>query len=241
MITIDLPSTSKATLSTPALSRFLNRARAAIPLHGDVEVLLAGDATLRRFNKDFRGKNQPTDVLSFPAPPEISARHAGDLAISLETAARQAAAYGHTLRDETKILLLHGLLHLSGYDHETDNGEMAAREASLRLQLRLPATLIERTQSPPSQPAKSPSLSPAKKSSSRPKAAPFAAAAERSPHSSHPASTSPQSAQTSAKALPHPHPKPRSSKLKMAAAVGRSPHSSPTPANPRTKTSRGAQ
>ena len=189
MITIDLPSTVEATLSPPALSRFLNRARAAIPLLGEVEVLLADDSTLRRLNKTFRSKNKPTDVLSFPAPIEIAAQHAGDLAISLETAARQAAAYGHTLRDEVRILLLHGLLHLSGLDHETDHGEMAAREAFLCLQLRLPATLIERT----SKPAKSPSLPTTKNLSSRPKAALLAAAAERSPHSPHPPSTIPPS------------------------------------------------
>jgi probable rRNA maturation factor len=143
MITIE-PS-FEATLSAPTLTRFLNRARLAVGLRGTVEVLLANDQTLRHFNKTFRGKNKPTDVLSFPTPPEIAQQHAGDLAISLETAARQAATYGHTLHDEVKILLLHGLLHLSGEDHETDSGEMASREATLRSKLRLPATLIERT------------------------------------------------------------------------------------------------
>ena len=151
MITIEPPSTNSiagvAALSRSGLTRFLNRARAAINLSGQVEVLLTGDRTLRRLNKDFRGKNKSTDVLSFPSPPEISYLHAGDLAISLETAGRQAAEHGHTLRDEVRILLLHGLLHLSGLDHETDKGEMAAREATLRRELRLPNTLIERTQS----------------------------------------------------------------------------------------------
>ncbi len=91
--------------------------------------MLPDDPTLKRLNRAFRGKNKPTDVLSFPTPPEIATPQAGDLAISLETAARQAATFGHSLRDEVRILLLHGLLHLSGLDHETDNGEMAAREA----------------------------------------------------------------------------------------------------------------
>ena len=75
-------------------------------------------------------------------------KHAGDLAISLDTAARQAASFGHTLRDEVRVLMLHGLLHLSGMDHETDNGEMAAREAELRRELNLPTTLIERVSKP---------------------------------------------------------------------------------------------
>jgi probable rRNA maturation factor len=130
------------------MTRFLNRARAAVGIEGDVDVLLADDPTLRRLNKTFRGKNKATDVLSFPAPDEIAHDHAGDLAISLETANRQAAAYGHSLRDEVRILLLHGLLHLSGLDHETDNGEMAAREAELRVELGLSSSLIERVSTP---------------------------------------------------------------------------------------------
>ena len=144
MITIE-PPTRDQSLARSGLTRFLNRARRSLAIGGEVEVLLADDSTLRRLNRSFRGKNKPTDVLSFPSPPEVAALHAGDLAISLETAARQAAAYGHSLRDEVRILLLHGLLHLSGLDHETDSGEMATREASLRGELRLPATLIERT------------------------------------------------------------------------------------------------
>jgi probable rRNA maturation factor len=150
MITIDPPSSFEASLATPALTRFANRARTIIGLRGQVDILLANDQTLRHLNKTFRNKNNPTDVLSFPAPSAFAAKHAGDLAISLETAARQAATHGHPLADEIKILILHGLLHLSGEDHETDNGEMAAREAALRRELRLPATLIERTTTPPS-------------------------------------------------------------------------------------------
>jgi len=144
MINIDHPGASE--LSRSGLTRFLNRAREAVALEGDVDVLLADDATLRSLNKTFRHKNKATDVLSFPAA-ENPYGHAGDLAISLDTAERQAAAFGHTLRDEVRILLLHGLLHLSGLDHETDNGEMAGREADLRRELRLPEALIERTSS----------------------------------------------------------------------------------------------
>jgi probable rRNA maturation factor len=149
MITIEPPSSlSISALSKSGMTRFLNRARAAVELEGDVDVLLADDQTLRRLNKTFRGKNKATDVLSFPAPEEIAQDHAGDLAISLETANRQAAAYGHSLRDEVRILLLHGLLHLSGLDHEIDNGEMAAREAELRVELGLSNSLIERVSKP---------------------------------------------------------------------------------------------
>ena len=148
MINIDPPSSPLAelpALSKSALTRFLNRARTAVGLTGEVEVLLTSDAELKRLNKAFRGKNKATDILSFPTLAEIADEHAGDLAISLETAARQAADHGHTLADEVKILLLHGLLHLDGEDHETDSGEMAHRELSLRKQLKLKSALIERT------------------------------------------------------------------------------------------------
>ena len=139
-------------LSKSGLGRFLRSARAAAELEGEVEVLLADDRTLRRLNREFRGKNQATDVLSFPASPEMGEVHAGDLAISLDTAARQAAEHGHSLRDELRILLLHGVLHLSGMDHEADAGEMAARESELRRKLRLPLGLIARVESPRPQP-----------------------------------------------------------------------------------------
>ena len=154
MITIDMVPRSVANgLQPSALTRFLNRARTAVGVRGQVDILLANDQTLRQLNKTFRGKNKPTDILSFPAPAAFAKKHAGDLAISLETAARQAATHGHPLPDEIKILILHGLLHLAGEDHETDNGEMAAREANLRRELRLPTTLIERTTSPSKKPS----------------------------------------------------------------------------------------
>ena len=155
MITIDPSRPSRPAgflLSKSGLSRFLNRARAAAGLRGNVDVLLADDATLRRLNRNYRGKNKPTDVLSFPPAAEAQAGDlcvAGDLAISLDTAARQAAEHGHTLRDEVRILLLHGTLHLAGFDHETDSGEMAQREAELRRKLRLPNGLIARTAAVP--------------------------------------------------------------------------------------------
>lgn len=135
-------------LSRPALTRFARRAQTAAGLSAEVDILLAGDATLRRLNREFRGKDKPTDVLSFPAPPELAQIHAGDLAISLATARRQAKEHGHELADELRVLILHGMLHLAGMDHETDRGEMAAREDELRTALRLPNTLIDRVTRP---------------------------------------------------------------------------------------------
>ena len=152
MITIDPPSsphTALPPLSRPSLTRFLNRAQSLIGLNATVSVLLTSDVELKRLNRTFRGKNKPTDVLSFPADPipglPADRQHAGDLAISLETAARQAEHFGHDLQGELKILILHGLLHLAGLDHEIDRGEMAARELDLRTRLRLPNGLIDRS------------------------------------------------------------------------------------------------
>ncbi|HEU4636006.1 MAG TPA: rRNA maturation RNase YbeY [Edaphobacter sp.] len=155
MINIEPPSTgpNAITRSKSALTRFLHRAQKAVGLAGEVDVLLTSDEEIRRLNRTFRKKNKSTDVLSFPAPEELAEVHAGDLAISLDTAARQAESFGHTLNDEVKILLLHGLLHLAGMDHEIDSGEMAAREGQLRAELKLPPTLIERVTRPRSRAA----------------------------------------------------------------------------------------
>jgi probable rRNA maturation factor len=128
------------------LTRFLSCAQKAVGLRGRVDVLLASDETLRRLNREFRRKDSATDVLSFPAAdaPGKGNRMAGDLAISLETAARQASEHGHSLEMELKVLLLHGVLHLAGHDHERDDGAMLRLEQRMRRELGLPAGLIER-------------------------------------------------------------------------------------------------
>lgn len=133
--------------SARTLSRFLNEARAVVRLRGQVTVLLTSDVEIRRLNRQFRGKNKATDVLSFPALEMVAgvmSDLAGDLAISVETARKQAHEQGHSLTVEIKVLMLHGLLHLAGYDHETDHGEMARRERLLRGRLGLTQGLIER-------------------------------------------------------------------------------------------------
>lgn len=130
--------------SARTLGRFLAEAQAALRLRGQVTVLLTTDHAIRGLNRRFRGKNKATDVLSFPAGGPAAAEIAGDLAISVPTALRQAGEQGHALAVEIKVLILHGLLHLAGYDHEADNGQMARRERLLRARLRLPQGLIER-------------------------------------------------------------------------------------------------
>ena len=108
-------------------------------LNGDraVTCLITTDAELRRLNRQFRAKNYATDVLSFPP---------NEMAVSLDRAAAQAKELGHSLDAELRILMLHGLLHLRGMDHENDSGEMRRAETRWRKRLGLPAGLIERAQ-----------------------------------------------------------------------------------------------
>ena len=109
--------------------------------------LITSDAELRRLNRQFLEKDYATDVLSFPnaalSGPEANGS-LGELAISWDRAKAQAAEYGHTVNDEIRILMLHGVLHLNGMDHEKDGGRMARSEARWRKRLNLPAGLIER-------------------------------------------------------------------------------------------------
>jgi probable rRNA maturation factor len=150
--------------SVRALAKFLREAQAAVRLRGAVSVLLTTDGAMRRLNRRFRGRDTATDVLSFPAGPvaasqrvgnSASQRVVGDLAVSVDRARRQASEQGHALAVEVKVLMLHGLLHLAGYDHETDEGQMARRERVLRARLGLPLGLIERAWIPSSKGSRS--------------------------------------------------------------------------------------
>jgi probable rRNA maturation factor len=102
---------------------------ALAPAAGSLGARFVGDREMRRVNRQFRAKDQTTDVLSFPSDP---ADHLGDLLISVPAARRQAAAAGHPVDRELKVLLLHGVLHCLGHDHETDQGEMERLERRLR-------------------------------------------------------------------------------------------------------------
>jgi probable rRNA maturation factor len=136
-------------LSQSPLARFVSRAADASGLRGGVNVLVTSAQELRALNRRFRGKDQPTDVLSFPAAPVSDQAFAGDIAIAAEIALRNARLLGHSAAEEIKILTLHGMLHLAGYDHERDHGEMARKEESLRRALGLPSALITRTAAVP--------------------------------------------------------------------------------------------
>jgi probable rRNA maturation factor len=138
------PDKTRKIPSARTLARFLTQAQSAVRLKGEVTVLLTTDAYLRKLNRNFRGKNKTTDVLSFPAEGIGAEEIAGDLAISVPTARKQAVEQNHSLTTEIKVLILHGLLHLAGHDHDSDAGQMARRERQLRAKLGLPQGLIER-------------------------------------------------------------------------------------------------
>ena len=152
-----------AGLSGPALERFVARAKRALRVRGAVNVLVTTSRELRLLNSRFRGQDKATDVLSFPPVLGLLADFIGDVAISADSATQNARRLGHSVGDEIRILALHGMLHLAGYDHERDSGVMARKEMLLRKKLGLPVGLIERAseqvgtnsfrpQSPPAEP-----------------------------------------------------------------------------------------
>lgn len=172
-----------ASLRRAPIERFARKLQKEIAQGRPFDTLIAGDAELRRLNRDFRGQDCTTDVLSFPADPRplltlakaqgppgkqtsLSLRASrlrenpacfhgfsgiapflGDIAISLGRARAQAREFGHPIEREVQILMLHGVLHLMGHDHETDAGAMARAEKRWRTKLGLPNGLIERVRS----------------------------------------------------------------------------------------------
>jgi len=131
-------------LDVKSLEAFAELLRDRVARSREFHCRITGDADLRRWNGQFRGKDSATDVLSFPSGDRNSL---GDIAISVQRARAQAGEWGHKVEDEIRILMLHGLLHLLGMDHETDSGEMRRTEARWRRKLGLPSGLIERAQS----------------------------------------------------------------------------------------------
>jgi probable rRNA maturation factor len=131
-----------ANLRRRPLQNFARALRDGVARGREFHCLITDDCELRRLNRQFRGADYATDVLSFPA--EDGAGSLGELAISADRAAIQAHEFGHSRFDEIRILMLHGVLHLVGMDHETDAGRMARAEARWRRKLDLPAGLIAR-------------------------------------------------------------------------------------------------
>ncbi len=112
----------------------------------DVELILCDDEFIKTVNKKYRRKNDPTDVLSFPIRGGRENEPVGSIVISLDKVARQAEEFGHSRQDELALLFMHGLLHLLGYDHEKDNGEMRQIEEKLIWRFGLPPSLIVRSE-----------------------------------------------------------------------------------------------
>lgn len=137
--------TTPVSTSAQTLSRFATRVQRELAIEGEVNIRVTSNREMQALNRRFRKKNKPTDVLTFPSAGQETK---GDIAISLEIAAANAAELGHSLATEVKVLILHGMLHLAGYDHEIDDGEMQAREAELRTKFKLPVGLIERAHQP---------------------------------------------------------------------------------------------
>ena len=127
----------KVRLSRRPLERFLNEVQRCLGVaRREVSVVIVSDRRIRELNERFRRKPYPTDVLSFPADEETNG-YLGDVVISAETARRNARRVGRRFQDELRVLILHGVLHLLGYDHEADRGEMNRLEHRLRQSLRL--------------------------------------------------------------------------------------------------------
>jgi probable rRNA maturation factor len=128
-----------------ALVQFARKLQGEVAKGRAFDCLITGDAEMRRLNREFRGKDFATDVLSFPREKQAG-RPAplGDIAISLARSRAQGRRYGHSTEIEIRILMLHGVLHLVGMDHEADGGQMARAEKRWRKRLGLPDGLIER-------------------------------------------------------------------------------------------------
>ena len=128
------------------LTHFARKLETEVARGRRFDCLITGDAELRKLNREFRGQDYVTDVLSFRAGelPAAPRSHLGDIAISYQRARAQALEFGHGAEDEIRILMLHGVLHLTGMDHDADDCRMARAEKRWRARLRLPRGLIER-------------------------------------------------------------------------------------------------
>jgi probable rRNA maturation factor len=134
-----------ATLDAQSLQRFAEILRDRVARGREFHCLITNDAELRSLNAQFRKKDHPTDVLSFPNGYGIADPLLGDIAISIQRARAQAREYHHALEAEIRILMLHGVLHLLGMDHESDSGQMKRTEMRWRRKLGLSLGLIERS------------------------------------------------------------------------------------------------
>ena len=134
-----------ATLDAESLQTFAEVLRDRVARGREFHCRITNDAELQSLNAQFRGNDYPTDVLSFPNGHGVADQWLGDIAISIQRARAQAREYHHAPEDEIRILMLHGVLHLLGMDHESDSGQMKRTEMRWRRKLGLPIGLIERS------------------------------------------------------------------------------------------------
>jgi probable rRNA maturation factor len=136
----------RVSVAIPPLQQFYERVRVELGFASEsVTVQLISDETMARLNEKYRKKRGPTDVLSFPANgsgPAKGAEYVGDIAISPETARRNARRFSRSLPLEMRILILHGMIHLAGFDHEADHGEMDRLERRLRKRLGVSGSIV---------------------------------------------------------------------------------------------------
>jgi probable rRNA maturation factor len=147
-LTVTLTHAETPAVRIPGLAAWLERVAPA-SAHGEVTVAIVNDRAMRALNRQYRQVDAVTDVLSFPADASHHTRDGvlGDIVIAIGVARKQACLAGHALGTEARVLALHGLLHLLGYDHETDHGRMARVESRLRRTGGLREGLIARARS----------------------------------------------------------------------------------------------
>ena len=143
---IDLDNQTTLAVNLEALEQI-----AASLCDKEVELIIANDTTMKELNTEYRGKHSITDVLSFPmedpfTEQSIFGMPLGSIIIAESLVKEKAVAFGHTIQDELSLLFIHGMLHLLGFNHESDNGEMRNREKELIAQFDLPKSLIVRTE-----------------------------------------------------------------------------------------------
>lgn len=138
---IEIENETDILINYPLLEKVVNSMTSQ-----DVEIILTNNETIQKYNREYRNIDKPTDVLSFPIENISGCEPAGSIIISLEYAKNVSQELGHLLDEEVALMLIHGLLHLLGYDHEIDSGEMRDKEEYWIKEFNLPKSLIVRTQ-----------------------------------------------------------------------------------------------
>lgn len=137
---IDIDNKTSLNINTPLLEKIAKDAT-----DKDIELIVTDNEDIQQINKEYRNIDKPTDVLSFPYE-DMPMSPLGSIVISQDFVLQKAEEFGHTPEDEFTLLFIHGLLHLLGYDHETDEGQMRQEEEKIINDLELPTSLIVRTE-----------------------------------------------------------------------------------------------